>query len=279
MDSGRPRLADGRAIGVATFGAPDGRPVVALHGMPGSRLMFAAVAAAAARQGVRIIALDRPGYGVADPHPGGTLLGYASDVANVADLLGIERFAVLGVSGGSQYALACAGALGPRVSFVGLVSGIGPLRAPRSLAGMARMNAMVFRLARISPSLVGAVLPRLIRRSLAALDAHVAAGTSPTEAIPPDVLAIVVADQREAIRQGGAGIAFDAANLWRKWAFRLSDVVVPVHLWHGEADDLAPTALARRMAAAIPHCTSTFYPAEGHAEPLIHHADEIMSAF
>ena len=80
MDSGRPRLADGRAIGVATFGAPDGRPVVALHGMPGSRLMFAAVDAAAARQGVRIIALDRPGYGVADPHPGGTLLGYASDV-------------------------------------------------------------------------------------------------------------------------------------------------------------------------------------------------------
>ena len=272
-------LPDGRAVGVASFGAPEGRPVFAFHGMPGSRLMFSTINEAAAQHGVRIIALDRPGYGRTAPHPGATSGDHARDVAKVADLLGIERFAVLGVSGGSPYALACAAVLGARVTAVGLVSAMGPLRARRSLVGMATPNALIYRLARVSPSLLGAILPRLLRRSLSSLERHVAAGTSPTEAIPAAFFAIVVRDQREAIRQGGAGVTFDAMNLWRPWGFRLADLRVPVHLWHGEDDELAPTALARRMAAAIPGCVSTFYPGEGHAEPLVRHADEIMSAF
>ena len=82
---------------------------------------------------------------------------------------------------------------------------------------MAPVNRWIFRLARLSPALVGAVLPRLVRRSLSQLQATVAAGTSPSRSIPPGVLPLVVADQAEAISQGGAGIAFDAGNLWRPW--------------------------------------------------------------
>jgi pimeloyl-ACP methyl ester carboxylesterase len=87
-----------------------------------------------------------------------------------------------------------------------------------------------------------------------------------------------VADQAEAIRQGGAGIAFDAANLWRPWGFSFTQITVPTHLWHGDADNLAPIALGRLMAKAIPGCETTIYPGEGHAEPLIRHADEIPAA-
>jgi pimeloyl-ACP methyl ester carboxylesterase len=87
-----------------------------------------------------------------------------------------------------------------------------------------------------------------------------------------------VADQAEAIRQGGAGIAFDAANLWRPWGFPLTQITVPAHLWHGDADNLPPTKLTRRISDAISNCEATFYPGEGHAEPLTRHTDEIMAA-
>jgi pimeloyl-ACP methyl ester carboxylesterase len=271
-------LGDGRRVGVAVFGAQQGFPVIALHGMPGSRLMYAAVAQAAARQGIRLIAVDRPGYGRSDRCAGGTLLDYAGDVAGIAEVIGLGRFAVLGTSGGGSYALACAARLGSRLTRVGVVSGIGPLRTPGSLAGMAPVNRWIFRLARLSPALVGVVLPRLVRRSLSQLQAHVAAGTSPSPSIPPGVLPLVVADQAEAIRQGGAGIAFDAGNLWRLWGFPLAQITVPARLWHGDADNLAPVALGRLIADAVPGCEATFYPGEGHGEPLTRHADEIMAA-
>ena len=270
-------LGDGRRVGVSVFGAREGFPVIGLHGMPGSRLMYATVAQAAARRGIRLIAVDRPGYGRSDRRAQGTLLGYAGDVAGIADVIGLGRFAVLGTSGGGSYALACAARLGSRLTRVGVVSGIGPLRTPGSLSGMAPVNRWIFRLARVSPALVGVVLPRLVRRSLAQLQAHVAAGTSPSPSIPPGVLPLVVADLAEAIRQGGAGIAFDAGNLWRPWGFPFTQITVPAHLWHGDADNLAPVAFGQLIAGAIPGCEATFYPGEGHAEPLTRHADEIMA--
>jgi pimeloyl-ACP methyl ester carboxylesterase len=143
---------------------------------------------------------------------------------------------------------------------------------------MAPVNRWIFRLARLSPALVGVVLPRLVRRSMPQLQAHVAAGTSPSPSIPPDVLPLVVADQAEAIRQGGAGIAFDAGNLWRPWGFPLTQITVPARLWHGDADNAAPVALGRLIADAIPTCEATIYPGEDHAEPLTRHADQIMAA-
>jgi pimeloyl-ACP methyl ester carboxylesterase len=273
------RLADGRRVGVAEYGEPDGTVVVALHGMPGSRLMFATLDGAARRARIRLIALDRPGYGISDRGRSATLLEYADDVATVADTLGVGPFGILGASGGGPYALAIASRFPARVTQAGVVSGIGPLRTPGALTGMARANALIFRLSRFSPRLVGALLPSLTRQSLPSLEAAAAAGTSPTPSIPPEVLSIVVADQREAIRHGGGGIAFDAANLWRPWGFALTSLNVPVALWHGEADTLAPAHLARLMASEIPGASARFYPGEDHAEPLVRHPDEIVAKF
>ena len=272
------RLGDGRAIGLTTYGDPAGVPVIALHGFPGSRLMYAAIDVAAARQGVRVIAFDRPGFGRSDPHPGATLLDIADDAGGVADALGLDRFAVLGASGGGHYALACAARLDARVTTVGVVSGIGPLRTPRSLSEMASANRTMFRVARLSPRLVGALLPRLVGRGMATMEAHVRAGTSPSPAMSPELFAVVVADQREAVRQAGTGITLDARNLWRPWGFELSDIALPVHLWHGDADDLAPVGLARIVAGGLPNCRATFFAGEGHVEPLTRHTDQFLAA-
>ncbi len=101
-------LGDGRKIGYAEYGDPDGLPVIALHGTPGSRFMFALTDEGARARGLRVIAPERPGYGRSDFHRFETLADTASDVEALADALGLDRFALMGMSGGGPHAVAAA---------------------------------------------------------------------------------------------------------------------------------------------------------------------------
>jgi pimeloyl-ACP methyl ester carboxylesterase len=270
------RLQDGRLLGYAEYGDPLGMSVIGIHGMPGSRLMMKTFENAALAAGARIVAPERPGYGLSSPHPRGTMAGYPDDVLQLADEMGIDHFAVMGVSGGGPYALACAYKLAHRLTVCAVVSGIGPLTFPNSTQGMVRANRIMFTLGRFSPGLTALLLPRLINASLSSADKHVQAGTSPAVELSPEIFAILMADQREAVRMGGKGVAFDMRILWQAWGFRLDEIQTKVFLWHGEADNLAPTPLAHYLAAHLPNCAALFYPGEGHTDPLTKHAGEIM---
>ena len=115
-------LPDGRRLGCAEYGDPDAMPVLYCHGFPSCRLEPSMLPVS----GIRLIALDRPGYGLSDPLPGRTLLDWPRDVAAAADALGLGRFAVAGVSGGAPYAAACAALLKDRVMGLALICGIAP---------------------------------------------------------------------------------------------------------------------------------------------------------
>lgn len=99
VDSAIP-LSDGRRLAYAEYGAANGIPVFLFHGLPGSRLSWGLLPNNPFPKGLRLIAPDRPGYGGSDPKPGRSLLDWVDDVVELADALAIDRFAVLGVSGG-----------------------------------------------------------------------------------------------------------------------------------------------------------------------------------
>src|SRR5688500_15991172 len=117
------RLRDGRSMAYAEYGKPDGFVVVNAHGGLACRLDVAAADDVAVEAGVRLISPDRPGVGRSDPDPGRTILSWASDVEELLDGIGIDRFAVMGWSMGGQYAAAVGHALGHRVNGVALVAG------------------------------------------------------------------------------------------------------------------------------------------------------------
>src|SRR5262249_23573928 len=122
-------LSDGRRLGYAEHGDPHGEAVLWFPGTPGSR--FTTLDTVSARRaGARLVAIERPGFGLSDPKPDRTLLGFAEDVRELANALAIERFAIAGVSGGAPYVLACALALSHRVRAAAIVAGGGPLEAP-----------------------------------------------------------------------------------------------------------------------------------------------------
>ncbi len=120
------RLRDGRALGMASVGKNDGPPIFYFHGHSSSRLEVRLWAEFAARLGVRLIALERPGIGRSDLKAGYRLLDWPADVVEVAEGLGIERFAVQVVSGGGAYGLACAYSIPHRLTACGLISSIAP---------------------------------------------------------------------------------------------------------------------------------------------------------
>src|SRR5437899_12705534 len=101
-------LSDGRRLGYAQYGSPNGSPLMYFHGWPSSRLEPRVAENLCADLGLQVIAPDRPGFGLSDFKPGRTLASWPEDVRALAASLGFHRFAVLGVSGGGPYAIACA---------------------------------------------------------------------------------------------------------------------------------------------------------------------------
>ena len=127
------KLSDGRSLSFARFGDPSGKPVFYFHGFPGSRFEAQSNHEAFLNAGIQILALDRPGIGHSTRKNKRKLLDWPDDVVEVAKILNLEKFSILGVSGGGPYALACARAIPGYLDKVTVACGLGPLDAPLSL--------------------------------------------------------------------------------------------------------------------------------------------------
>jgi pimeloyl-ACP methyl ester carboxylesterase len=262
------RLRDGRRLGYTEWGDPGGRPLLYFHGWPGARVEGRLGGEAARARGVRLIALDRPGMGLSDYQPRRTLVDWPDDVAQVAAALGLDRFAVLGISGGGPYAAACAWKLSERLTGAGIVSSLAPVDSPGALAGMGRQNQVIFRLvgrlAVLRRGLMARTAVSVRRHPDRVLERGLAAAVDKKYLDRPDVRAVLVESLSEAFRSGSRGPAWEMGLYARPWEFRLEDIRAPVHLWHGEQDANAPVTMGRYLATVIPKCQASFYPGEGH---------------
>lgn len=281
----RIELPDGRALGYYDLGPPYAPAVFYFHGSPSSRLELGLYGSEAftERLGVRLIATDRPGLGLSTFEPHRRFSDWPANVSALADKLGLDRFSVLAFSGGAPYALACALAIPQRLTAVGVVSGSGLFDKPGLTEGINRNNLRFTHLARDRPRLC-----RLAFRMMG-LTARYAPGRLVSQlmaAFPepdreamarPEVSQALVAAFREALRQGPRGAQFDTALMVGPWDFRPEEIGMPVHLWHGEADQNAPLAMGRYLAEAIPNSEVRFYAGEGHLSLMVNHAEEILS--
>ncbi len=279
----RLRLADGRVLACLEMGDPAGSPVLYFHGYPGSRLEGRLAASAARRQGLRLLAPDRPGFGASTFQPGRTIGAWAADVAELADQLGLERFAVVGVSGGGPYALACAARIPERLSRVALVGALGPLGRKRLARDMVAVNRLVLALARRLPFLARLAVElaaRWIRRHPDHHLAHMTAAAPPVDRrvlAVPAYRALFTESTAEALRPGGRGAAWDLTLLARPWDFSLQEVSVPMRIWQGLADNIVPPAIAQDLAAALPASECRYLEDEGHLSLIVRHMDAVLA--
>lgn len=261
-------LPDGRQIGFAESGDPAGTPLFYFPGTPGSRLLFPPSEISLAHH-VRVITLERPGFGLSTFQPQRSLLGWADDVAEIATQLKWPRFRIVGASGGGPFALACAYLLSDRLDGVAVISGVGPTDLPGGLKGMPRIRQAAALLARLSPRLLEFALQQIgdPHKDIEAFYARMLSGNSAEDQdylSQPDVKALIQRHYLEATRQGTRGLAWEGVIVSRPWGFRLQDIHTPVWLWHGDADKNVSLAAARLVAQSIPGCKSTFVPGSGH---------------
>ncbi|KUO15678.1 alpha/beta fold hydrolase [Streptomyces dysideae] len=263
---------DGRRLAVEVSGDPGGSPVFLLHGTPGSRVGPAPRPMLLYHQRVLLITYDRPGYGPSDRLPGRKVAHVAADVAAIADALGIDRFAVVGRSGGGPHALACAALLTDRVTRVAVLVSLAPRDADGLdwFAGMAASNVREYSRAQSSPDRLAASLRKRsvairadpvrllaqLRRDLTESDLRVVADAG--------IRAMLLRNYREALRVSADGWVDDALSFCSPWGFSLTDISVPVLLWHGEQDVFSPASHTRWLAERITGVTAILQPAAAH---------------
>ena len=265
------RLKDGRQVGFAEYGDPGGVPIIYCHGWPSSRLEPRTVETLLEGMPVRVIAPDRPGYGLSDFQTSRRIDDWPNDVSELADHLGLKKFAVLGVSGGGPYSIACAARIPERVSAVGVVSGLAPLERAGLTQGMVPLNRRLLNLARVMPwsaQRLGMVLlqffwregnqviPPAIEARLSESDRRALESAELREGL--------IAASVEALRGGFMGPARDGFLYARPWGFSLRDIKTQIRLWHGEKDVVVPPVMGHYLAEQLPNCRATFTPDDGH---------------
>src|SRR5690348_11250073 len=128
---GTVQIADGRHVGYAEYGPPGGTPVLWFHGSPGARRQIPPAARIAANEmNVRLVSVERPGVGASTRYLHRSIAGYADDIADFTARIGIERFAVVALSGGGPYALGCAHQLPEQVTAAAVLGGVAPTCGP-----------------------------------------------------------------------------------------------------------------------------------------------------
>jgi pimeloyl-ACP methyl ester carboxylesterase len=268
---GKTQLSDGRTLAYADRGPPDGTPLIFHHGTPGSRAGHHPDPSVYEDAGVRAVTYDRAGYGLSDRLEGRDVAAVASDISTLADELGFDRFAVMGVSGGGPHALACAALRADRVTrAVVMVTPAPNEDGFEFLAGMTRSNINEFNAALAGPDAIARYLApyvETLRTQPEAVIDELAAELPPPDQATiarPEVREMLVTNWQEATRQGAAGWMDDDLAFTRQWGFDLADVASEVRIWQGELDVLAPQAHGRYVAERLPNATFDLVAGKGH---------------
>jgi pimeloyl-ACP methyl ester carboxylesterase len=267
-------LRDGRRLEVWEYGDPGGHPAVFFHGLIGSHHQASYITAQARRRGLRIIAPNRPGVGRSAFATRRTALDAVPDVEDLAGALGLGAFSVIGISGGTPYALATFYRLGPRVRTVTVISGMGPMRLPGALTGMDRRRRLFLEVGARHPGLAERAFEKGADRFRADperfLGRLVASWPAPDRRVfqRRDIFDFFLRDLHQVFTDGcdraAEGLAQELA-VYRNYGFSLADLPADrrVTLWQGLSDTIVPPSMAWAMARRLPNCEAHLVPG-GH---------------
>jgi pimeloyl-ACP methyl ester carboxylesterase len=252
---------DGRTLAYVEVGDPSGPLVIHNHGGPGSRLEAHLFAETATKHRLHFVCVDRPGMGRSSPQRSRTFAGWADDLVAVADALGHDEFGVTGWSEGGPYALAAAAYIVPsRLRHVSSIAGgsygafgdnwaadqlskadaFGGVLALRFRPGFRLMYAALG----VSANRFRGSFYKQVRKALNTYDQQILSR--------PGVESAFCDECAECFAQSSEGLVRDAELLYRNWAFDVSKIERPVHMWQGTDDRLVAESINKAVADRMP---------------------------
>ncbi|MFC9438189.1 alpha/beta fold hydrolase [Nocardia sp. NPDC057030] len=254
------RTGDGRIVrAYDSEHGGDAGVLVWHHGSPQTGVLLDPLLAAANARGIRLVSYGRPGYGGSTRLPGRDVAAAAHDVERIADALGIERFAVMGASGGGPHALACAAGLPNRVTGLVCLAGIAPFTEDFDwFAGMVAPGGLRAAMNGAAARTEFAEIDEFDRDSFTSADFDALAGA----------WASLGADARRAGEAGSAGLVDDDLAFVNPWGIELSAITAPALLVHGGQDRVVPPAHADWLRQRLPKGQLWSRPDDGHVSVL-----------
>lgn len=279
------KLKDGRTLCYAEYGDPEGKPIIHFNGFPGSRLEPMLILNKIKDKGVRFIGVDRPGLGLSDFKKGRTLLDWPDDVIELADALGFDKFAVVGVSGGGPFSIACAYKIPDRLTGCGVIGGLGPQHlSTEGMLERSRRQKFIFNwfpwLIRLLWWAKGRKMKNPEKAKNDILNQLENFPESDQKVVSnPEIISILAKEMSEAFRQGTKGIYHEFMMLWKHWGFNLEDISpkIKVIVWHGELDVNVPISMGRGVADLIPNSDGRFFPEDGHYSVVFNNFEDVIN--
>ena len=271
------RLKDGRRLEYAEYGDPEGKTIIDFHGNPGSRYDWLSSDETLKEHGLRAICPDRPGWGLSDMKQGFKLADYPSDIAELADSLGLEKFSIYTNGIGTCYALPVIITLPDRVTSVTIASGFYPnsgQKLPSSF--MLKLLALQMKGKLKDKTKFGPYFLQLFPK----MD-----NAEPDTTILKDVnyepmIQKAIDSFYEGLHRSLAGFMYDLKLVPQPWAFDFKDISpsIPVHVFHGDLDAQVKLSAVKEAVAKIPNCTAIYYPGEATISVIFKKMDELMDS-
>ncbi len=262
-------LMDGRTLAFDMYGDPDGTPVIFSHGFTDSHVLRNPDDTLTASLGARWIAADQPGVGGSSPKKGRKMVDWGSDMEELADYLGLQRFNVAGHSGGGPHALAIAFHMPDRVSKVTLASPVSPFDEPgvtkmlvmkdlKTIARLRHLHRLIRWAERSEAKKVTKDIPSYVESMVDELP-----NEAKTMMRNPEQQALFEENFRLGFIQEEEGAYEETMALW-DWGFSPHDIIQPVELFYGTADDIISPKMPLHLCEELKQCTSHPWEGVGH---------------
>jgi pimeloyl-ACP methyl ester carboxylesterase len=251
----------GRTLAYLEVGDRQGPLVLHNHGGPSSRFEARLLADSASKNRLRLVCVDRPGMGQSSPQKARTYEGWADDLVTIADALGHHQFGVTGWSEGGPWALAAAAYIDPvRLRHVTSIApgSYGAFGDNWAAEYLSKADALGGSLAlRFKPGfrLMYAALGITAKHFRDTFVKQVRNGVNDydRQILPRPEIATAFGDScAECFADGSDGLVGDAELLYRSWAFDVTKIERPVHMWQGLDDRLVPDPINKTVADRMP---------------------------
>lgn len=265
------QLDDGRNLAYAEYGDLNGEPVFHCHSVLGSRLELAFNAIEILKKKtVRLIVMDRPGYGASDYHPQNNFITWVQDLVQLADHLNIKKFSLTGYAMGGIYALACAHEIPERLNGVAIISAGDTPKSSKDYKTIIPLYKMNNRLAKNIPKVYSLLTGVLIKGILTEPATFFSQFSDRLEQSDRDILnskefkTEMFSSLTEGLRLGGKAASSEVIQFMHEWGFEVSSIKIPIDIWHGSSDYHVPIRLGKRLAEKIQRTRLTLKEKQGH---------------
>jgi pimeloyl-ACP methyl ester carboxylesterase len=275
------KLKDGRNLGYEEYGVSNGAPVLFFHGTPGARVnavctYMDSMAKKIDGPSIRLIAMDRPGYGLSDAKQERTMDDTVLDVIELMDQLGINQFSMIGLSGGGPYALATSANLRERVKKIALICSLGPVYIPELMENLSQEETATLRAALFAPDSLISYTQNVQKNPDAFVKNELKKmSENDRKAVPSELIQGFIQMITEGTKNP-EGMISDYKIYAKDWGIRFEDIKVPVHLWHSESDQSVPIFHSEYLVNLIPNSTLTRLQGFNHVATSLAAASDVF---